>query len=67
MDLIEWLRLHGYHDIRLLELNRCYIRLWVDGNIVEVRRRGKALSVRAYRINHYLARLILEFISIKKA
>lgn len=59
-NLIEHLREHGYMDIKVAEIRRGYIKLVVDGEIVEIMLKGNHVLVRAYRVDPYLARIVWE-------
>jgi len=41
VNLIEHLREHGYMDIKVVEIRRSYLKLIVDGEIVEVKLKKK--------------------------
>jgi len=58
VNLIEHLREHGYYDIKVVEIRRSYLKLIVDGNIVEIRKKKNIILVRAFRVNPHLAKIV---------
>jgi len=64
LNLVEWLREHGYNDIRIVKIRKRYLKMWVDGKIVEVRVKGKLVLVRAYRVDPQLALVVWRFFAI---
>ena len=64
INLVKCLREHGYYDIKLVEIRRNYIKLVVDGEIVEVRLKKKLVLVKAYRVDPHLAKIVWEALAI---
>ena len=64
INLVEWLREHGYHDIKLVEIRRNYIKLVVDGEIVEVKLKKKLVLVKAYRVDPHLAKIVWKIFAV---
>ncbi|MHC1628930.1 MAG: hypothetical protein ACXQTI_08885 [Candidatus Nezhaarchaeales archaeon] len=64
VNLIEHLREHGYYDIKVVEIRRSYLKLIVDGNIVEVKLKKNTVLVKAYRVNPHLAKVVWEAFAV---
>ena len=64
MNLVQLLREHGYNDIRVAEIRRGYLKLVVDGEIVEVKLKKKLVLVKAYRVDPHLAKIVWKALAI---
>jgi len=51
-------------DIKVVEIRRSYLKLIVDGNIVEVKLKKNLVLVKAYRINPHLAKVVWEAFAV---
>ena len=61
MDLIKYLRMKGYRDIRIVSIKKKSMKLIVDGWIVDVKKKGCLVFVRAYVVNPRIAADVWEF------
>jgi len=61
LDLVEYLREQGYSDIRIVEVKEKYLKMLVDGRIVEVKKKDNIVLVRAYLIDPRLGFAVWKF------
>ena len=51
-------------DIKVAEIRRNYLKLVVDGEIVEVKMEKKLVLVKAYRADPHLAKIVWEALAV---
>jgi len=61
MDLVKYLRRKGYREVRILKIGRRSLKMIVDGWIVDVKKKGCLVFVRAYVVNPRIAADVWEF------